>query len=156
MHLSSDRVLPAFLRHTFHTDKARAVCRSLFLPNAAHTAAQIGLGVVNGDTTIARMDSSGGRYYVTNDPNCKNPITSSAYTTTFSYLYICGQCKGGCAQVDGGEEEGGSFLGGGGRAVDRALCGVGLRGGQCKGGCSQVDGGEELEGASAAAASMNS
>lgn len=55
------------------------------------------------------MDGSGGRYYVTNDPNCKNPITASAYTTTFSYLYICGQCKGGCAQVDGGEQEGGSW-----------------------------------------------
>lgn len=64
---------------------------------------QIGLGVEKGDTTIVRMDGSGGKFYVTNDPNCRSPITASAYTTTFSYLYVCGQCKGGCAQVDGGE-----------------------------------------------------
>jgi hypothetical protein len=49
------------------------------------------------------MDGSNGRYYVTNDPNCGKAITASAYTTTFSHLYICGQCKGGCAPVEGGE-----------------------------------------------------
>jgi hypothetical protein len=70
---------------------------------AAAAAAQIGLGVVNGDTTIVRMDGSGGKFFVTNDANCGQPITASAYTTTFSYLYVCGQCKGGCPQVDGGE-----------------------------------------------------
>lgn len=67
---------------------------------------QIGLGVVDGDQTIVRMDGSNGRFYVTNDPNCGNFITSSAYATSFSYLYVCGQCKGGCPQVDGGEGRG--------------------------------------------------
>jgi hypothetical protein len=67
-------------------------------------ANEIGLGVVNGDTTIVRMDGSGGKFFVTNDANCGQPITASAYTTTFSYLYVCGQCKGGCPQVDGGKD----------------------------------------------------
>lgn len=66
-------------------------------------AVQIGLGVVNGDQTIVRMDGSGGKYFVTNSASCGSPITASAYTTTFQYLYVCGQCKGGCPQVDGGE-----------------------------------------------------
>ena len=51
-----------------------------------------------------RMDGSGGKYYVTNDPNCRNVIYSSSYSVGFSYIYLCGQCKGGnCPQVDGGE-----------------------------------------------------
>jgi predicted RNA-binding Zn-ribbon protein involved in translation (DUF1610 family) len=58
---------------------------------------------VDGDQTIVRMDGSNGKYFVTNDPNCGNVIYSSAYATTFSNLYVCGQCKGGCPQVDGGE-----------------------------------------------------
>jgi hypothetical protein len=62
---------------------------------------QVGLGSEN---TIMRMDGSGGKYYVTNDPNCRNVIYSSSYSVSFSYIYLCGQCKGGnCPQVDGGE-----------------------------------------------------
>lgn len=40
---------------------------------------------------------------MTNDPNCGNVIYSSSYATSFQYIYLCGQCKGGCPQVDGGE-----------------------------------------------------
>lgn len=43
-----------------------------------------------------------GKYYVTNDPNCGNVIYSSSYPTSFQKIYLCGQCKGGCPQVDGG------------------------------------------------------
>lgn len=47
---------------------------------------QLGLGKVNGDQTIVRMDGSGGKYFVTNSASCNSPITASAYSTTFSYV----------------------------------------------------------------------
>jgi hypothetical protein len=102
--------------HTFHTDASHphnhiAPVLPAVLPRTPSTTPapfpaflQIGLGVVDGDQTIVRMDGSNGRFFVTNDPNCGNSITSSAYPTSFSNLYVCGQCKGGCPQVDGGEE----------------------------------------------------
>lgn len=72
-----------------------------FVP-ATLVCEQAGLTQI-GDTSIVRMDGSGGKYYVTNDPKCGNVITSSAYVTSFLYIYLCGQCKGGvCPQVDGG------------------------------------------------------
>lgn len=58
--------------------------------------------VLGSDTPIIRMDNSRGAYFVTDDPTCGKSISSSAYPTTFSYIYLCGQCKGGCPTVDGG------------------------------------------------------
>eukprot|EP00775_Hariotina_reticulata_P004139 gene4139-4388_t len=63
--------------------------------------------VVGDDSPIARMDGSNGRYFVTNDPKCGNILYASSYAVTYSYIYVCGQCKGGppCTQypVDGGK-----------------------------------------------------
>jgi hypothetical protein len=36
------------------------------------------------------------------DANCGKAILASQYPATFTSIYLCGQCKGGCPQVDGG------------------------------------------------------
>lgn len=52
---------------------------------------------------IVRMDGSGGRFYVTSDPDCRDIITASAYPASFRYIYVCGRCTGAtCDVYDGG------------------------------------------------------
>ncbi|WIA29996.1 hypothetical protein OEZ86_000094 [Tetradesmus obliquus] len=56
-------------------------------------------------TPIVRLDGSGGKFFVTNDPQCKDNnqiVPSAAYPSTYQAIWACGSCKGNNCSPDGG------------------------------------------------------
>lgn len=75
------------------------------LYQAAKSSCCIPQSTLGDYTPIVRMDDSGGRFYVTADPDCKaEAISSQSYPATYRAIWACGKCQGGkCPTVDGGE-----------------------------------------------------
>jgi hypothetical protein len=46
------------------------------------------------------MDGSGGKYFVSSDPDCNSPLSSDLYPASFEAVSLCGKTASG---VDGGE-----------------------------------------------------
>lgn len=69
----------------------------------ASSSCCIPITAVGDFSPIVRMDGSGGRFYVTTDPDCRDVITASAYPAAWRYVYVCGRCSGAtCDVYDGG------------------------------------------------------
>lgn len=89
-------------KHPYTHDDAQVV-NLPELYKASNNACCVSRGVLGDYTPLVRMDGSGGKFYATADPDCKQPIEAAAYPTTYQAIWMCGKCEGGkCTQADGG------------------------------------------------------